>query len=65
MRQPSPIQIMIDQKRPENVEYLNYLGSSIINDSRCTLEVKSRIVTAKAALNKKKNLFPQQTGLKI
>jgi hypothetical protein len=27
--QPSPVQIMIDQKQPENVEYFNYLGSMI------------------------------------
>ena len=26
-RQPSPIQIMTDQKHPENVEYFKYLGS--------------------------------------
>jgi hypothetical protein len=26
-RQPSPIQIMIDQEQPENVEYFNSLGS--------------------------------------
>jgi hypothetical protein len=58
MRQPSPIQIMIDQKQPENVEYFSYLGSSVTNDARCTLEVKSRIVMAKIALNKKKTFPP-------
>jgi hypothetical protein len=26
-RQPYPMQIMIDQKQPENVEYLNSLGA--------------------------------------
>jgi hypothetical protein len=26
-RQPSPIQIMIDQNQLENVEYFNYFGS--------------------------------------
>jgi len=26
-RQPSPVQIMIDQEQPENVEYFNSLGS--------------------------------------
>lgn len=65
MRQSSPMQNIIDQKQPENVEYLNYLAISVTKDARCTLEVKSRIVMAKATLNKKKTLFPQQTGLKI
>jgi hypothetical protein len=32
-RQPSPTQIMVDQKQPKNVEYFNYLGSMITNDS--------------------------------
>jgi hypothetical protein len=35
-RQPFPIQIMIDQKQPDNVEYFNYLGNMITNDARCT-----------------------------
>jgi hypothetical protein len=42
-RQPSSIKIMIDQKQLKNVEYLNYLGSMITNDARCTREIKSRI----------------------
>jgi hypothetical protein len=37
----SPIQIMIDKKQLENVEYLNYLGSMISNNARCTCESKS------------------------
>jgi hypothetical protein len=40
-RQPSPIKIMIDQMQLENVEYLNYLGSMITNEARCTREIKS------------------------
>ena len=35
-RQPSPLQIMIDQKQLENVEYFSYFGSMITNDARCT-----------------------------
>jgi hypothetical protein len=35
-RQPSAMEIMIDQKQLENVEYFNYLGSMITNDARCT-----------------------------
>jgi len=38
-RQPSKIQIRIDQKQPENVKYLNYLGS-MMNDARCTREIR-------------------------
>jgi hypothetical protein len=51
--QPSPVQIKLDQCQLENVEYCNYLGSIITNDARCTREIKSRIVMAKAAFNKK------------
>jgi hypothetical protein len=39
-RQPSPIQIMTDQKQLKNVEYLNYLGSMITNNVSCTKEIK-------------------------
>ena len=57
-RQPSPpVQIMIGQKQPENVEYFNYFDN-ITNDVRCACEIKSRVTMAKAALkNKKKTLF--------
>jgi hypothetical protein len=64
-RRPSPIQIVMDQKQLENVEYLNYLGSMITNDARCTREIKSRIAMVKAAFNKKKNIFHQQIGLQF
>jgi hypothetical protein len=37
-RQPSPMKIMIDKKQLKNVEYFNYLGSMITNESRCTCE---------------------------
>jgi hypothetical protein len=56
-RQPYPMKIMLDQKQLENVEYFNYLGTMIINDARCTREIKSRIAMAKAAFNKKKTRF--------
>jgi len=48
---------MINQKQLENVECLKYLGSILINDGRCTCEIKSRIATAKHAFNKKRTLF--------
>jgi len=59
MRQSSSIQIIIDQKQLEHLECFNCLVSTITKDSRCICEVKSRIVMAKAALNKKKTLSPQ------
>jgi hypothetical protein len=38
-RHPPRIQIMIDQKQPENVEHFNYLGGMITNDARCSLHI--------------------------
>jgi hypothetical protein len=64
-RQASPVQIMIDQKQLENVEYLNYLGSMITNDARCTHEIKTRIAMAKASFNKKKTLFTSKLDLNL
>ena len=49
---------MTDQKQLENVEYFNYLGTTVRNNARCTRDIKSRIAMAKAAINrKKKTLF--------
>jgi hypothetical protein len=59
------MKIMIDQKQLENVEYFNYLGSMITNDARCTREIKSRIAMAKAAFNKKKNIFTSKLDLNL
>jgi len=36
------------------VEYFNYVGSMVTNDTKCTREIKSRIAMAKAAFNKNK-----------
>jgi len=52
---------MIDQTQLENVEYFSYWGSIITNVTSCTYEIQSRIVMAKAALNKNKT----HTGLKL
>jgi len=57
---PFQIQIRIDQKQLETVEYFNYLGSLIRIDARCTYEIKSRIAMAKAAFNMKKTLFTRK-----
>jgi hypothetical protein len=64
-RQPSSIQIMIDQKQPENVEYFNNFGSMITNDARSTREIKFGIAKAKAAVNKNKTLFTSQLDLDL
>ena len=55
-RQPSPVQIVIDQKELGNVEYFSYFGS-LINYARHTREIKKRTAKAKAASNRKKTLF--------
>jgi hypothetical protein len=64
-RQPSPGLVMIDQKQVQNMEYFNYLGSMTTNDARCTREIKSRIVMAKAPFNKKKTLFTSKLDLHL
>ena len=56
-RQTFPVKIMIDLKQLENVKSFKYLGSILINDGRCTCEIKCRIAMAKAAFNKKRALF--------
>jgi hypothetical protein len=63
-RQPSPVQIMIDQQRLQNVEYFNYLCSMLTNDARCTREIKSRSAMAKSSIQQEEDSFHQQTGFK-
>jgi len=55
---------MVDQKQLENVECFKYLGS-MLNDGRCTHEIKSRIAMAKAAFSKKKNLFTSKLDVNL
>ena len=64
-RQASPITITIDQKQVENVKCFKYLGSMLTEDGRCTCEIKSRIAMAKAAFNKKNNLFTSNLDLNL
>jgi hypothetical protein len=52
-KQPSLIQVMIDQKQKDNVEYFNCLGSMITNNAGCASEIISGIGMATAAFNKK------------
>jgi len=65
LRQPFPVNIMIDQKLLENVESFKYLGSILTNDGRCTCEIKCRIAMAKAAFNKKRALFTSTLDLEL
>lgn len=55
IRQPS-VQVMVDKKKVENVEYFSYL-SNITHNARCALEIKCRIAMAKTALYKEKTLY--------
>ena len=59
------LQLRNAQKQLENVERFKYLGSMLTNDGRCTCEIKSRIAIAKAAFNKKKNLFTSTLDLNL
>ena len=55
-----PVTITINQKQLENVKCFKYLGSMLTENGRWTCEIKSRIGMAKAAFNKKKNLFTRK-----
>jgi hypothetical protein len=55
--QPSPMQIMVDQNQPENMEYFSYCDSMIMNDARCACEIKSRIAVANAAFKGDEDSF--------
>jgi hypothetical protein len=63
-RQPSPIQIVTDQKQLESAEYFNSLGS-LICDARCTRDIKCGIAMAKAAFNKEKTNFISKLGVNL
>jgi hypothetical protein len=55
---------MIDKKQMGNVEYFNYLGSTITNYKRCTREIKSRVTMVKTEFNKK-TLFTSKLDLNL
>jgi hypothetical protein len=54
---------MTDEKQIKSVEYCNYL-SGLVNDVRCTREIKPRFVMARTEFNKK-SPFLQQIGLRF
>ena len=64
-RQPSAVNLMMDQKHLENVECFEYLCSMLTNGGWCTGEIECRIAMAKAAFNKKTTLLPGTLGLNL
>jgi hypothetical protein len=56
-RQPSAIQITIDQKQPDNVDYFRYLSNMLTNNASGIREIKSWIAMAKAAFNQNNYIF--------
>jgi hypothetical protein len=62
-RQPFPVQIVIDRKQLDNLEFFNYLGSMVTDNARCTCRIKTRIAMAKQVFNSIDS-FHQQIGLK-
>jgi hypothetical protein len=64
-RQPSAMQIVVDQKQLEIVEYSSYLGSSITNYARCTLESKFGIAMAKAAFSEQEVLLTSKLDVHL
>jgi hypothetical protein len=64
-RQPSSIQVMVDQNGPENAEFFNCSGSMITIGARWTCEIKSMIAMEKVAFNNKKASFTNIVGLHL
>jgi hypothetical protein len=56
---------MINQNQLNSVGYFSYLGSMITNVAKFTLEIKCRMVMAKAAFNNKKSLFTTKLKLNL
>ena len=61
--QPSPVQIMIESKQLDSVEYFSCLGSMMTNNARCARGIEYRSATEKAAFNKKKTFFTRKLEL--
>ena len=54
------VNIKIDGQRLEQVTNFKYLGSIISDDERNLVDIKTRIVLSKQALNNKKELLTKQ-----
>jgi hypothetical protein len=55
----------MDEKQPENLDYLKYLDSMTANHAKYTHEIKSRVVIAEAEFNWKKTLFARKLDLNL
>ena len=63
LRQPTPVQNMVDQKQSQNMERINYFVRMITNEARYTRIIKSRLPRPKAAFNMKSSLFISKLNL--
>jgi hypothetical protein len=65
LRQPSVIQVTIDQEQQQNMKYYIYLVSMLENGAGCKREDKTRISMAKPALNKNQTLFTSKMDINL
>jgi hypothetical protein len=59
-RQPSPVQIMIDQKQLEYEECFKYLGTIITNDARRICKIKYETAMPKSSVQLQEDSFQEQ-----
>ena len=64
-RDGSVVNIVIEGKNVEQVKKFRYLGAMIKEDSRCDVEIKTRIGMAKDAFNKRRELLTQRMNRKL
>jgi hypothetical protein len=64
-KQPISVQMMIDQKQTENVDYFNYLFSMIANDAKCTREIKFWFANVRKAFDKNEAPFTSKLELNL
>jgi hypothetical protein len=64
-RQPSPVQMIKDQKQWKNVKYFHCLCNIKTNDARCAREIEFRISMAKTAFNKLTTPFSSKLELHL
>ena len=60
----SPVQIMIEQKQLQNVEYFKYFGIMTANDAKCTCEIKSTISKEKSSIQQEEDSVHQKLDLR-
>jgi hypothetical protein len=60
-RLPSAVQVMVDQKQLETVEYFNYLSSMIKGNARCMCKIQN--CHGKISIQQEEDTFLWQIGL--